>query len=228
MSMTDSYHHSRGNAVIIILISVALFAALTFTLTKSMRGGHSSEITQASIEQHTSDLLTYAATAESVVEQMLFNGSTMDTIDPILPSDVNFEVGEDIHKLFHTSGGGLNYKPAKEPPFVLISPAPAVQSAWVVTNATDVEWTITTANDLLLTAFGIEESICAKINEKITGSTTIPVLLGAGFADRAFAEEPAASDLTAVKCAACEGFPALCVTNDTADRWYFYSIIGSR
>lgn len=219
--------NSAGNVVIIILVAVALFGALTFTLSKSMNGGSSDELTQARIDQHVSGLMTYASQAEGVVAQMMFDGTSIDDIDPILPSDGAFETGSDIYKLFHISGGGLNYKAAREPPFVFET-APTTQSAWVTSTVTNVEWTPTASNDLIITAFGIEQNICAELNERITGTTTIPALVGAGFADEAFAEDSGGSDLTTTECAACDGYAALCVSNAAVDRYYFYSIIGGQ
>ncbi len=193
-----------------------------------MQGGNSSEVNEASIARYTSELLTYSGVAESVIDQMLFNGASLDDIDPILPSDGAFETGSDIYKLFHANGGGLNYKPAREPPFVLVSPAPTTQSGWVISDITNVEWTETTSTDIILTAFGVAQNICAELNEKITGSNTIPALVGASFPDEAFAEESGGSDLTTIECATCDGYSSLCVSNAAVDRWYFYSVIGAR
>lgn len=219
--------NSAGNVVIIILVAVALFGALTFTLSKSMNGGSSDELTQARIDLHVTDIMTYASQAESVVAQMVFDGASIDDIDPILPSDGAFETGSDIYKLFHISGGGLNYKAAKEPPFVFET-APTTQSAWVTSTVTNVEWTPTASNDLIITAFGIEQEICAELNKRITGSTIIPALtLGGATPDGAFAEDSGGGDLTTTECAACDGYSALCVSN-AADRYYFYSIIGGQ
>ncbi|MBL4589578.1 MAG: hypothetical protein JKY11_05820 [Alphaproteobacteria bacterium] len=230
--MKHLHHHSArneaGNVIVLILIAVALFGALTFTLSRSMQGGNSDELNAAQLQQYTSEILTYAAVAENVVNQMAFDGTAIDEIDPILPSDGAFNTAPNIKKLFHVSGGGLNYKPAKEPPFALVSPAPTTQSAWVVSNVTNVEWTPSTANDIILTAFGIEEGICAEINKKLTGSTVIPTLNSPGLENDVFAENAGGSDLTTVACAGCEGYSSICVSRvDPINRWFFYSIIAA-
>lgn len=231
MDMKHLHHHSAqnetGNVIVLILIAVALFGALTFTLSRSMQGGNSDELNAAQLQQYTSEILTYAAVAENVVNQMAFDGTAIDEIDPILPSDGAFNTAPNIKKLFHVSGGGLSYKPAKEPPFVLVSPAPTTQSAWVVSNVTNVEWTPSTANDVVLTAFGIEEGICAEINKKLTGSVTIPALVGGGIENDVFAEDGGGANLTTVECPACDGISSLCVSNAAVDRWFFYSIIAT-
>lgn len=219
------HHKDAGNVVIIILVAVALFAGLTFTLSKSMQGGSTSELDQARLEQYTSNILTYASQADAVVSEMVFNGADISNIDTILPSDVAFETGSDIYKLFHISGGGLNYKTAKEPPFVMVSPAPTTQSGWVTSNVTNVEWTPSAANDLILTAFGIDQNLCAYINQRLTGANTIPALAGEP-ADELFAEDGTPADLTTTECAACEGYSSLCVSD--SGRYHFYSIIGGQ
>ncbi len=226
--MLISYRNEAGNIIFLILIAVALFGALTFTLTKSIQSGGSTELDEARIKQYASEILSYASDADSVITQMGFNGSDISEVDPILPSDVNFEAGSDIHKLFHIDGGGLNYKAAKEPPFLMVSPAPTTQSAWVVSNDTNVEWTSTTADDIILTAFGIEEAVCAKINKIITGSTTIPSLVGGSPAtlDSLWAEDGGGVDFNATACGAWEGNSAVFVSNSTSNRWAFYSIVG--
>jgi len=223
--------HENGNAVVIILITVALFAGLTFTLSNSTRdGGETSGLSVAQAELHATQIMTYAAEAESVIDQMVFNGTFIEAIDEILPSDAAFETGSDIDKLFHPDGGGLTYKTATEPPFVMVSPAPTTQSSWVLSDITNVEWSDTTASDIILTAFGIAQPVCQAINNAITGATTIPVLGAgdAGYPDDAFAEDSGGADLLIAECAECEGQNALCVSNSSADRWYYYSVIGAQ
>ena len=203
--------NSAGNVVIIILVAVALFGALTFTLSKSMNGGSSDELTQAQVELHASKLITYASEAEAVIAQMEFNGASYDDLNFVLPSNAAFETGSDIYKVFHTDGGGLNLKPVQTPPF---STSAAITDI-MIRNDFGFEWTPTTAPDIVFVARGLEQSVCEEINRQILADTTIPDMTLAVL-------------VTPVECAGCDGHASMCVYSTASSQFNYYSIIGAQ
>ena len=88
-----------------------------------------------------------------------------------------------------------------------------------------MEWTESTATDILFTAYLIRPEVCAEVNRVITGSTAIPATANP---HSDYFVEGGTRALTDVECAGCNGFSPLCVENDTGDGYSFYSIIASR
>lgn len=214
--------NEQGNAVAIILIAVALFGGLTFTLSRSMDGGNSNELTNAEVQIAASRLMTYASEVESSINQMLFNGAEIDDLDFILPSDAAFETGSDIYKVFHPDGGGMNYRALPENVKYEILPG----ARWFLGRFSNVEWTQTTAEDIILTAYQIREDICSEINKKITGSISIPSLTDS--MNHLLIPGYDEDDLTTTECASCEGYSSLCVSNQTGTAWSYYTIVASQ
>ncbi len=213
-----------GNAVVIILIAVALFAALTFTLSRSVQDGESNELTRAQTEIYASQLMSYAAEVESAISQMLYSGAEIDDLDFVLPDDTDFETGSDIYKVFHPDGGGVNLK--RLPEGVIAQVSATTPADWYLDRFNNVEWTPTTKMDVILTAHQIAKSTCEEINKVITGSRTIPALndslsniLVAGNAE---------SDLDETACSDCEGYASLCVSNVSVNAWSFYTIVAAQ
>ena len=81
-----------------------------------------------------------------------------------------------------------------------------------------------------MVAYQIDKTVCEKINEKITGSTTIPAL--ADIMSRLLIDNVLHGsgnlDLTTAKCAGCDTYFSLCVSNSAVSAWSFYSIIGAQ
>lgn len=102
----------RGNALFLILIAVALFAALSYAMTQSGRGGGTVTKEQAMLEA--SRLLQYAASLEATVNRLRLANNCSDTqisfensvvagyVNPLSPADKSCNV-------FHASGGGQEF-----------------------------------------------------------------------------------------------------------------------
>jgi hypothetical protein len=96
----------------------------------------------------------------------------------------------------------------------------------------NVEWTPTTANDVLFVAYDISQSICAALNKKITNSTAIPIISGAE-AERFFVNTSYGGggnmNFMKANCAACDGYPSLCIGDSSdAHHYTYYNIISAQ
>lgn len=213
-----------GNAMIYILLALALLGLLTASLMSQDSSG-GDDISKDQVEFQTTEILSYAAAAQTALDQMIATGTDPNTIDFMMPSATSFDTAPHINKFYHPQGGGFNYKTPN--PAIFTGTGASPSPGWYINRFNNIAWTPTTANDILLSAFKISQPVCASINKKLTGSTTIPTL-GVSIGNTLVGLQNGGAANTNIAngdCAACVGKPALCVTNSTADAWAFYSII---
>ena len=217
----------RGNALIYILLALALLGALTMIL------GQQSDETSQDLSSEKAQLVTtktvaYAGSVKNVIDQMMMSGSNINNLNYVTPNQTSFDNGSNINKVFHPSGGGLGYEPPSPDLFVTGTSTPA--AGWYLGRFNNVEWTKTASQDIILAAYNINQSVCAAINKKITGSSAIPMVLGpsAGFFVDSTNGGPPNQNLTVAACSACEGQPALCVAGDGNINFTYYNIISGQ
>ena len=230
-----------GNAMIYILLALALLAGLTMVLSRGNdQAGDTLSSDQA--ELLTTRMTAYAGVAKNAVDQMMMSGTNINNLSFLRPNQDSFDDAPFINKLHHPEGGGLSLDSADDNLFTGAGTEPP--PGWYIGRFNNIEWTPTTANDIVLAAHDISQAVCASINKKITGSTDIPALAGTGdpatyFIDSAIngpldvgTGQPTAgvanADLTIVECADCEGYPSLCVSGNAATQWTYYSIISGQ
>lgn len=217
----------RGNAMIYILLSLALLAGLTMVLSRGNDTG-GDDVTKDKTELLTLQVTAYAGGAKNAVEQMLMSGTPVTSLSFVIPSDPTFNTGSNISKVYHPAGGGLAYKKPDASIFDTTSTYSTL-GGWYMTRTNNIEWTPTSAPDVLLVAWRIHKLICENINKKITGSTTIPAInspveIFLGTANGAASN----ANLMIADCAACNGYPALCVSNASLNNFAYYNIISGQ
>ena len=235
---TNKEHRSQecGNALVYVLIAIVLFAALSFTLSRQTDTGEAGELSDTRAELYATQLISYAAQAKSAVDQMIFTGANIDDLDFIDPSDPTFNSGtqkDRSNRVFHPEGGGLVKGRLPDDALAQISSNPV--AGWYIGRFNNVEWTPTTADDVILTAYQIDKAICEKINEKITGSTNIPALgsdMNTVLVDDVFYSGTNA-DLTtdptgSPVCGDCHQMRSLCVQNAGQSAYSFYTVIATQ
>lgn len=203
----------RGNAMIYVLITIALLGILTVTLARQNDQSEGQDLSDEKIEIYTHELLAYAANAEQVIDMMMATGTDMSTLDFINPKSSNFDIPPHGHKIFHPAGGGLQYlnkfnQEAQDDP----------ASLWVFSQDTNIQWTPTPINDVILFALFLKKPICEAINKKITGSKDIPQTLHQHI-------YYLSHNLNKAECPDCDGYASLCVGNNVNNFYSFYSII---
>ncbi|MGZ9108317.1 MAG: hypothetical protein ACXW4B_05800 [Micavibrio sp.] len=216
-----------GNATIYVLILVALFAALSFTLMRQNDSSESATLEGEKAEIIASQIIAYPFQVKQAIEMMTMTGSEASDLDFMLPDDINFNTAPTGNKVFHPGGGGLNLARLPAEGVAQISTTPP--AGWYLGRFNNVEWSPTTTQDVILTAHQIDRSVCENINMKITGNTTIPAL-SSNLNDILIDDDTplhsgANSDFNVAICAACENMPTLCVSNGPATAFSFYSII---
>jgi hypothetical protein len=229
-------NRERGNALIYVLIAIALFAALSMTLGRQTSTSEANSLSDEKSELYATQLISYAAQAKSVIDQMILSGGNIDTLDFVLPGATDYDTGtaqEKIRRVYHPDGGGLiaNRLPDDAVAYDGTDPVPG----WYMGRFSNIEWTKTTGQDVVLVAFGINEKICQRINEKVTGTTDIPQM-GNTIRNLMIDDEyhtgtntdmmtdPAGSP----NCAECDNMSSLCVEDQAGDIFAFYTIVADR
>lgn len=207
--------------MIYILIALALLGILTATLAN--QSNDAEDMSAESAELATTKAMGYAGAVQAAVDQMLMSGTIVGNLDYIRPSDAGFDTPPHLNKIYHPQGGGLSYSGADTNIFGSCT-APA--AGWYLGADNNYEWTPTAANDVVLTAYCVKQTICENINKKTNGDKAIPTV--AGTFSEYFVPEPDNSthvDLTIALCADCEGLPTFCVKNAGATNYTAYFII---
>lgn len=173
----DRRNGERGNALIYVLIAIALFAALSITLSRQTDTSETGTLSGERAELAASRLISYSAQARSAIDQMLFTAaSDIDDLDFTTPNEAGFDTGTLTHKVYHPQGGGLLQ--GTLPPEVVAQVTTDPTPGWYLGRFNTVEWTDSGAarDDVILVAYQISELICGLINEKINGSTAVPTM----------------------------------------------------
>ena len=228
----------RGNAMIYVIIVIALFAALTFLMSRQSDTGESGAVTTEKVNINATTIMQAAATAQQAIEQMTYTGAALGALDFILPSDPDFETEPPSNslKVFHPEGGGVTIP--RLPPDAMADAATTPAPGFYIGRFNNVEWSYPDAlsnpiEDVVIVAYKISRPVCERINYQLTGDPVIPVL--AKPAREVFIDEDphhggANSDFMTADCTgrSCEGIPALCVKDSALDLWAFYSLVLAR
>ena len=226
-------NREHGNALIYVLIAIALFGALSMIMSRQGDTGEAGELPSQKAELYATEIGSYAAQAKSAVDQMLFSGGRIENLDFMLPG-AGFDAGsstDKIRRVYHPDGGGLI--PGRLPEEAISYEGTGPVAGWYMGRFNNVEWTESTDTDVILTAYGIRREICEKLNEKLTGAATIPTLgIGAAavLVDDQYHVNGSNADFTTVTpgtpvCADCNKRASLCVKDQSSDIYAFYTVI---
>lgn len=232
-------NRERGNALIYVLIAIALFAALSLTLGRQTDTGEASSLSDERAELYATQLISYAAQAKSSLDQMMFSGGEIATLDFTLPGAAGYDGGtalDKIKRVYHPDGGGLVAEKLPEEAAAYSGSDPV--AGWYMGRFNNVEWTETAGvngTDVILVAYGINEKICEKINEKVKGSPAIPqmtatirnVMIDDDYHSGVNADLTTVTPGTPV-CAACDNVSSLCVEDQAGDIFGFYTVLLDR
>lgn len=170
--------NEKGNVLFLILIAVALFAALSYVFSSSMRGGVNSGNEESLIES--SGLIQFGASVSQAVSRMtilnqaeehelcFYTGANDETYD-------HAGCADDKHKIFHPQGGGVGYqKPSEklngglEWEFTANARVMGIKND----NPNDPE-----SAEIVMLLRNFDKILCQRINDKI-GISEIPVDFG--------------------------------------------------
>lgn len=154
----------KGNALFLILIAVALFAALSYAVTQSGSGGGTIDREQSLISA--SQLTQYPALVRTTVTRMVLTG--------VAVSNLSFDstpVGTSDREVFGAQGGAVGYQ---------VPPSSSGATDWGFTHdvggngyyITGVGTDTATGEDVIMYADGISQNVCEQVRKGLGLATT--------------------------------------------------------
>lgn len=168
----------NGNALWFILLVVALFGALTATLSRNTSSvNQAGNIEQARVKA--ASILRYSTAVQTAINQMMLRGISENELDfeEFGEDHTNTNCENDDCKVFNTSGGGLSYRKLSS----VISEDLDTDTNWIASAQNLVylagcDEKSSDCTDLLLIAPNIPRALCMQINtlQNITNTNNEP------------------------------------------------------
>lgn len=229
---SDKRKTASGNALIYILLALALLAGLTMVLARQNSGASGEDLSNEQTELLATRMVSYAGSAKNIVDQMMFSGTPVGSLNYLRPIDTGYDAPPNTNKVFHPDGGGLTLDAVD--PVIFTDGGTTPPPGWYMGRFNNFEWTKTGANDVVLVAFGISQQLCLNIDKKILGrSAVVPAITTTGnmaqyFVSSSIPDAVANANFDKVICPDCDGMPSMCVSNKTGDQWAYYNIISGQ
>lgn len=213
-----------GNVLMYVMIAIVLFGALSFMLTRQMDGNSATNSLSESTDRlRAEQLINYATTVRSGIEQMMVMQNVLPTeLDFVKPGAVGYADAPHAAKLYHPAGGGVSLFPDQSAYYAPGSGA----RGWVVQQGTNVEWTASTASDVIFSFLDVSTGVCKEINNRLYKDSAIPTTT----VDSAATFIKGGGDDTDFElstCPSCNGRVAYCI-KDADGANVFYNIVLAR
>lgn len=235
MKKNSNSFSESGNAMIYILVVVALFAALTFVLSRNTDTAEQSLLSEQETEVLAGQIIQVSNQVKQGVDTALWGGTNIANLDFCVPVDACYAVAPFTNKVFHPEGGGMIMPRIQDKAINQVNNDPA--PGWYMGRFNNVEWTEGAGTDVILIAHQIKQNVCEKINDVLTGDPTPRPLVGVGIPDVLISKTDADGDnqhsgtneeFNIVDCPTCDDLPSACVVNAGGTIWSFYNIIAQR
>ena len=152
---------ASGNALWIILITIALLAALTLAVTRSSdKTEQTGDVERDRVAA--SEIMRFSQGLSKAIEQMSMRGMSENSLSFVGgPPGVytNPNCTDSSCMLFDRAGGGMVYR------------GPSGYNdgtGWIITGGNDVTGVGTTAPDLVMILPNVDEGVCAQINRMLS------------------------------------------------------------
>lgn len=160
--------NESGNVLFIILIGVALFGALSYSVANMMRSGNASSITKEKARVSAAQIIDYGNVVRQATQNMLINGCDKTEISFTQESGDAYEhspASPTKCKIFERRGGSVNPE--------AVSPGLNDGSFYIFTGAHAAEnigSTCTNAScaDLIMVLENLDKAICLAINKRLS------------------------------------------------------------
>lgn len=221
----NSVNKQTGNAFLIVMLGIVLFATLAFTISRSMRSDSTKRLSNHEAKLAATDILNYSQKIERAVNRLRRKNISEND----LSFDQNIVAGYDhgqpnTNKIFNGNGGSLTWS----------SPMNGVNdgSQWhftgstciadIGTGGTGCDSDADSNEELIAVLPNLQLVVCESINDRL-GITSVPSDTGSGYSTAQFTGS--FSDDTEIILA--DGpFNAACFEEDGS--YHFYSLLLGR
>ena len=165
-------HSQSGNILFLILIAVALFAALSYAVTETSRGG-GMDVTEQRARVIADEMMIYMSSVEKVVQRALARGISEGDLcfdyDEYPGGNADYEhaaCADPVNRIFGTAGGGVKWQaPVGE------ALSGSGTGLWVFDGSNRVvdmgtDNAVAGSADLVMFLFDVKERVCKVINER--------------------------------------------------------------
>ncbi len=219
------YNSQKGSVLFFILIGVALFAALSYTVSNMMRG--SGKISDEKAGIYASEILTYARSVKEAVNMMRISNGCEDTdisfSNNIVSGYNHTPVVSDKCKVFNVDGGGLSW--------VSTNPELNDGSQWYFTGGHSIEKLGGTPNieELIMVLEGVKTDICQSINARLGLAETLTDNATIDNAATRFTGTYTSGDVIGSAAPAeVVNLASACFVNPASSNNYFYQVLITR
>ncbi len=221
-----------GSALVIILIAVALFGALSFAVSSMVRDESISGIADESLRIYGAEITDYARTVRLGVQNIRISNTCEDT-------EINFDNNPltgytnggapsgNVCDVLHINGGGVTYSAPIEEWLDPQETASTLYGEWYFTGNEEISGIGNTGTyDLIMVLPWVHQSVCTHINTQlgISGDTTD------GFAfptNQKFTGSYSSGNTIGAAAAALIGKSTGCVTDSNGGH-FFYQVLVAR
>lgn len=157
--------------MIYILIAIVLFAALSLTLARQSDNSETGALSAERAEIAATQIIQTSMQIKQAIDQMIYSGSNVNQLLYTTPdNEPAFSTPPHYNKVFHPAGGGVIVNPLPAQAIHQVSSNPPAR--WYIGRVLNVEWTNSTAPEVIITAHQISEPVCRAINKRLLGDPT--------------------------------------------------------
>lgn len=228
-------HPSRGSALFIILVAIALLGALTWAVSYSTEQ-QTAAPDNLEVGEQIARLLAQGATLAGAVGHMAsigdqdpvaLSGTGVNKLNTVIPGGPGWDTPPHATKIYHPLGGGVKYI-AQTGTGTVLSPTKNVANDFKINASTWIDGVgpTNTGGDFLFTARVASLAACQKINAIVRGTpaNAPPMAMLPSYFDDLFVNG-LHLDIDENVCADCPGVARGCVDNATGDAWGYYQAL---
>lgn len=164
----------RGNVLIIILLGIVLFAALSWAVSQNFRGGNE-RLSATRTESLADDILMTAAGYEKAVNRMISKGVSESRLSFSRISGDGYELSPAAtpeESVFNIAGGGVNYLDPPQGALDATRSSENYYGSWIFSGTMSVQGVGTegaggSTKELLAILPYVRKEVCVSLNKRL-------------------------------------------------------------
>lgn len=162
-------NNQSGNVLFYVFIAVGLLAALSYVVAQSGRGSVG-RLSAEKASLYADEILSYGFVVSQAVDQIRLRGYLDGRVsfeNDVISGYVNPQCSDDECKVFHLSGGAVNYMPPKSAWLDSAHSAQPHYGEYYIYGETSAAGYATSRDDLILFLPYLKQEVCVAINNRL-------------------------------------------------------------